>query len=62
MEPICQTQLIVKTRRFNLLKTKQLRFIYVEGLILYASQRWEGNLKKMQLSFFFFAILALVSD
>ena len=53
MEPICQTQLIVKTRRFNLLKTKQLRFVYVEGLILYASQRWEGNLKKCSYLFFF---------
>jgi len=61
MEPVCQTQLIVKTRRFNLLKTKQLRFAYVEGFILYASQRWEGSPKQMQLSWFF-AILALVSD
>ena len=43
MEPICQTQSIVKTKRFNLLKIKQLRFAYLEGFVLYASQRPEES-------------------
>ena len=50
MEAICRTQSIVKMRRFNLLKIKQLRFVYSEGFIFCVSQRLEGSPKQMQLS------------
>ena len=52
MEHIFQTQSIVKTRRFNLLKIKELRFPHLEGFIFYACQRREGRPKQMQLSWF----------
>ena len=46
---------------FTLLKMKQLRFVYLEGFIFYASQHLEGSPKQMQLSYLFLFFLQFVS-